>query len=97
MRCKKARQHAKGQKDIAIIAVSKNGRKETIDEKILKDFEVMLLDENHCREVVHVTITQFFPLDIFFKFARLPKNSVENNYFVIVYPKFQSIPVTLRQ
>ena len=38
MRCKKARQHAKGQKDIAIIAVSKNGRKETIDEKIFEGF-----------------------------------------------------------
>ena len=71
--------------------------KKRLMRKFLKDFEEMLLDENHCREVVHVTITQFFPLDIFFKFARLPKNSVENNYFVIVYPKFQSIPVTLNQ
>ena len=25
----------------------------------------MLLDENRCIEAVHVTITQFFPLDIF--------------------------------
>ena len=84
-------------KILQLLPFPKMAGKKRLMRKFLKDFEEMLLDENHCREVVHVTITQFFPLDIFFKFARLPKNSVENNYFVIVYPKFQSIPVTLRQ